>query len=53
MSQHSHHHSGNESHENTSILRKFLEEIQIMKINTDLQFVIMAEEIKTLNKKDH
>jgi len=53
MSRHSHHHSGIESHDNTSNLRKVLEEIWIMKINTDVQFAIMAEEMKALKKKDH
>jgi len=53
MSRHSHHHSGNESNDNTSDLRKILEELWIMKINTDLQFAIMAEELKTLKKKEH
>jgi len=38
---------------NTSYLRKILEEIWIMKINTDVHFAIMAEEMKTLKKKDH
>jgi len=33
--------------------QKILEEFQVMKINTDVQFAIMAEEIKTLKKKDH
>jgi len=51
MSQHSYHHSGNESSENTSDLRKFLDELRILKINTDIQFAIMAEEMKTLKKK--
>ena len=35
------------------IFEKKLEELQIMKINTDVQFAIMAEELKTLKKKDH
>jgi len=53
MSRHSHHHSGNESHDNTSDLQKILKEIRIMKINIDVQFAIMVEEMKTLKKKDH
>jgi len=53
MSRHSHHHSGNESYDNASDLRKILEELQILIINTDVQFAIMAEEIKVLKKKDH
>jgi len=53
MSRHCLHHSGNESQHNTSDFWKILEEIQIMKINTDVQFTIMAEELKTLKKKDH
>jgi len=53
MSRHSHHHSGNESIENTSDLRKILDELHILKINTDVQFAITAEEMKALKKKEH
>jgi len=53
MSRNSHHYSGNESLDNTLDMRKDLEEITIMKINTDVQFAIMVEEMKTLKKKDH
>jgi len=51
MSRHSFQPSSNESQDNTSNFQKILEELQIMKINTDVQFSIMAEELKTL--KDH
>jgi len=53
MSKHSFHPSSNESQDNTSDFQKILEELRVMKINTDVQFAIMAEEIKTLKKKDH
>jgi len=53
MSKHAFHPSRNESLDNTSDFQKILEELWVMKINTDVQFGIMAEEIKTLKKKDH
>jgi len=53
MSRHSFHPSSNESQDNTSDFQKILEELRIMKINTNVQFAIMAEKLKTLKKKDH
>jgi len=53
MSRHSLHHSGNESSENASDLKKILNEIRYLKINTKVQFVIVEGELKTLRKKDH
>jgi len=53
MSKHSFHPSSNESQDNTTDFQKILEELRVMKINTDVQLAIMAEEIKTLKKKDH
>jgi len=53
MSKHSFHPSSNESQDNTSNFQKILEELRVMKFNTDVQFAIMVEEIKTLKKKDH
>jgi len=53
MSKHSFHPCSNESQDNTSDFQKILEELRVMKINTDVQFANMAEEIKTLKKKDH
>ena len=43
MSLHSIHHSGNESSENKSDLRKFLDEIRSLKINTEIKFSIVEE----------
>jgi len=53
MSKHSLHHSDNESSENASDLRKILNEIRFVKINTEVQFSIVEEELKSLRKKDH
>jgi len=53
MSKHSFHPSRNESQDTTSDFQKILEELRVMKINIDVQFAIMEEEIKTLKKKDH
>jgi len=53
MSKHSFHPSSNESQDNTSDFQKILEELQVMKINTDVQCAIITEEIKTLKKKDN
>jgi len=53
MCRHSHHHSGNESSENTSDLRKILNQLRSFKLNTEVQFAITEEEMKTLRKKDH
>jgi len=47
------HHNGNESSENASDLRKKLNKIRSLKINIEVQFVIVEEELKTLRKKDH
>jgi len=53
MSRHSHHPIGNESSENTSNLRNFFNELRYFKLNIEVQFAIMEEEMKTLRKKDH
>jgi len=53
MSKHSLHHSGNKSSENASYLRKNLNEIRSSKINTEVQFSIVENELKSLRKKDH
>ena len=53
MSRHSLQHNGNKSSENASNLRKILNEIWSLKINTKVQFAIVEEELKTLRKKDH
>jgi len=53
MSKYSLHHSDNESSENASDLRKILNKIRLMKINTEVQFGIVEEELKSLRKKDH
>jgi len=52
MSQHSSHHNGNESSENKSDLRKILNEIRYLKINTKVQFSIVEGELHTLRKKN-
>jgi len=44
------HHNENESSENVSDLRKFLNGIRSMKINTKVQFDIVEEDLKTLMK---
>jgi len=51
MSKHSLHHNDNESNEHTSNLREILNEICSMKINIEVQFVIVEEELKSLGKK--
>jgi len=53
MSKHSHHQNGNESNENTLNLRKKLNKLRSLKLNTEVQFAIMEEEMKTLRKEDH
>jgi len=53
MYKHFAHHNGNKSSENASDLRKNLNEIHSMKINTEVRFSIVEEELKSLTKKDH
>jgi len=51
MSQHCHHYSGNESR-GKSDFKMILNEIQALRINTELRFVLVVEELKTLRKKE-
>jgi len=52
MSQPSPHSSGNESSGNKSDLKLILNELQSLRISTELQFALVDEELKTLRKKE-